>query len=100
MAVIAHTKLRGVTPEQYDAVRAEVGWLQDAPTGGLVHMTWWEGGDCHNLDAWGSEAAYGAFGEGLLGPAMAKLGIAAEPEVTFFPAHEVYAPKAATITAS
>ena len=100
MAVITHTLLPGVTPKQYDAVRREVGWLDRAPQGGVVHMTWWEGGDCHNLDAWESEAAYGAFGENLLGPAMAKIGIAVEPKVTFFPAHEVYVPQAATITAS
>ena len=99
MAVITHTLLSGVTPEQYDAVRAEVGWLDVAPAGGLIHMTWWEGGDCHSLDAWESEAAYGAFGETQVGPAMAKLGVAVEPEVTFFAAHEVYAPQAATVIA-
>jgi hypothetical protein len=99
MAVITHVLLSDVTPDQYDALRAEVGWLDAAPTGGLIHTTWWEGRDCHNLDAWESEAAYGAFGETRLGPAMAKLGIAVEPKVTFFPAHEVYAPKAATVTA-
>ena len=100
MAVITHTLLPGVTPEQYDAVRREVGWLDRAPRGGVIHMAWWEGGDCHNLDAWESEAAYGVFGETLLGPALAKIGIAVEPKVTFFPAHEVYAPAAATITAT
>ncbi|HUI03976.1 MAG TPA: hypothetical protein VLZ77_10565 [Acidimicrobiales bacterium] len=98
MAVVTHTVLSGVTPEQYDAVRAEVGWLEDAPAAGLVLMTWWEGGDCHNLDAGESEAASGAFGEGLLGPAMAKVGVTAEPAVTSFPAHEVYAPRALTVT--
>jgi hypothetical protein len=31
---------------------------------------------------------------------MAKVGITVEPEVTFHPAHWVFAPKAVTITAS
>jgi hypothetical protein len=48
----------GVTKEQYDQVRAEVGWLDEGPVGGLSHVTWWEGGDCHNADAWESEAAF------------------------------------------
>ena len=66
MPVIAHVVLRGVTPAQYDAVRAACGWLDDAPDGGLGHLAWWEGGDNHNMDAWESEEAFGRFGEELL----------------------------------
>lgn len=98
MAVVAHVILRGVSPEQYDAVRAEVGWLERQPVGGIAHIAWWEGGDNHNLDAWESEDAFNAFGNERLGPAMAKLGIPVAPEVTFHPAHEVYTPQAVTLT--
>ena len=98
MAVVAHIVLRGVSREQYDAVRAEVGWLERAPEGGYSHVTWWEGDDCHNIDAWKSESAFDAFGSDPLGPTMAKLGIAAPPEVTFHPAHEVYTPKSVKLT--
>ena len=98
MAVVAHVILRGVTREQYNAVRNEVGWLERVPDGGLSHLTWWEGADCHNMDAWESEDAFNAFGAERLGPAMGKLGIAVQPEVTFHPAHEVYAPRAITLT--
>ena len=98
MAVVAHVVLRGVSREQYDAVRAETGWLERAPAGGLCHVTWWEGDDCHNIDAWESEDAFTAFGADRLGPAMAKRWIAVQPEVTFHPAHEVYAPQAITLT--
>jgi hypothetical protein len=100
MAVIAHVVLRGVTREQYDAVRSAANWLNDLPEGGLSHVTWWEGDDCHNVDAWENEAAFGAFGETRLGPAMAQTGVAVTPEVTFHPAHEVFVPKAVTIKAS
>ena len=93
MAVVAHVILRGVSREQYNAVRAEVGWLEREPEGGLSHVTWWEGDDCHNLDAWESESAFNAFGADRLGPAMAKLGVASAPEVTFHNAHEVFTPK-------
>lgn len=98
MAVVAHVLLRGVSPEEYDRVRAEVGWLEQPPDGGYSHVTWWEGDDCHNVDAWESEAAFNAFGNDRLGPAMGKLGINAEPEVTFHPAHEVYTPQSVTLT--
>ena len=98
MPVIAHVVLRGVSPEEYDHVRAEVGWLERPPDGGYSHVTWWEGNDCHNIDAWESEAAFGAFAENRLGPAMAKLGIAVEPELTFHPAHEVYTPRSVKLT--
>jgi hypothetical protein len=98
MAVIAHVILRGVSPEQYDAVRAEVGWLENTPEGGLAHLAWWEGDDNHNMDAWTDEAAFGAFGETRLGPAMAKLGINVAPEVTFHAAHEVFTPETLRLT--
>jgi hypothetical protein len=51
LAVVAHVILRGVSKEQYDRVRAEVGWLERAPEGGISHVTWWKGDDCHNIDA-------------------------------------------------
>src|SRR6478736_2427121 len=98
MAVVAHVVLRGVTPEQYDSVRAEVGWLERAPVGGYSHVTWWEGADCHNIDAWESEAAFNAFGAERLGPAMAQVELAVQPEVTFHPAHEVFTPQSITLT--
>ncbi len=98
MPVIAHVLLPDVTKEQYDDVRAAVNWLNEHPNGGLSHVTWWEGGDCHNIDSWESEEAFQVFGETRLGPAMAKVGVDVEPVVTFHQAHEVFLPKAVTIT--
>jgi ketosteroid isomerase-like protein len=100
VAVIAEVTLRGITTEQYDAVRERARWLEEAPAGGLAHLTWWEGGDCHNSDAWDSEEAFQAFGQQRLGPAMAELGIDAPLEVAFHPAHEVYLPQRALHTAT
>ena len=98
MAVVAHVVLRGVSKEQYDQVRAEVAWLERPPDGGISHVTWWEGDDCHNIDAWEREAAFEAFGRDRPGPGMAKLGIDVQPEVTFHPAHEVYTPRSVSLT--
>jgi hypothetical protein len=98
MAVAVHVVIPGLSKEEYDQVRAEVGWLDRAPDGGILHLTWWDGEDCHNMDAWESEAAFAAFGETRLGPAMAKLGIDRPVEPTFHPAHEVFVPEAVTLT--
>jgi hypothetical protein len=100
MPVIAHVVLEGVSREQYDAVRAACGWLDKAPTGGLAHLAWWEGADNHNIDVWESEEAFAAFGQDRLGPAMAEVGVAIEPKVTFQAAHEVFLPEALTLTAT
>jgi len=97
MAVVVQVTLRGVTREQYDAVRTHAGWIEQPPAGGISHTTWWVGNDCHNLDAWESEAAFSAFGENRLGPALAAVGIATEPEVEMHTAHEVFTPRAGII---
>ena len=97
MAIAVHVTLRGVTKEQYDAVRAQAGWLEQPPGGGLSHVTWWEGEDCHNQDAWESEAAFAAFGEQRLGPAIAAAGIPVMPETTVHEAHEVLTPHAGIV---
>lgn len=98
MAVIANFILPGLSREDYDRVREAVDWLSNPPTGGIAHLTWWEGEDCYNVDVWEDDAAFASFTEDRLGPAMAELGLQVEPRVTFHPAHEVFAPKAVTIT--
>jgi hypothetical protein len=98
MAVVVHVVLRGVSRQQYDQVREAAGWLDKAPEGGISHLMWWEGPDCHNVDAWEDERAFDAFDQDRLGPAMEAVGVHAAPGVTIYPAHEVYVPAARTIT--
>ncbi len=100
MTIVCHMILPGVSRDQYDAVRAEVNWLQEPPAGRISHITWWEGDDCHNLDSCESEASFAAFGEGRLGPALAKVGVQVEPQAAFHQPHEVFVPRAVTITTS
>lgn len=97
MPVIAHVFIPGLTAEQYDQLRDIVGWIDSRPVGGIAHLAWSEADGLHGTDVWESEEAFAAFGQDRLGPAMAKLGIAAEPQVTFRPAHEVYLPEAVTL---
>jgi hypothetical protein len=98
MAVIAHVFIPGVSAEQYDKLRDVVGWLNEPPTGGILHTAWPTDGGMRGVDAWETPEAFAAFGQDRLGPALAELGISAEPEVTFEPAHEGFAPSAVTIT--
>ena len=100
MAVIAEVTLRGITRDEYDALRARTGWLERPPDGGVAHLTWWDGEDCHNMDGWESEAAFDAFSEQRLGPAMAALGMDKTPEVTFYPAHEIFTPRPGVVAAT
>lgn len=97
MALAVHVVIRGVTQDQYDAVRAADGWLDNPPAGGISHLTWWDGNDCHNMDAWESEANFQAFATTRLGPAMAKAGVDKQPEITMHEAHEAFAPAARTV---
>ncbi len=100
MAVIADFVLPGLSREDYDRLRAAVDWLNNPPIGGIAHVTWWDGDDCHNVDSWEDEAAMSAFIETRLAPAMAQLGIQVDPRITFHAAHEVFAPQAVRITAT
>lgn len=92
MAVVAHVIGRGLSREQFDAVRAAAGVLEQPPTGLLSHVTWWEGGDCHVIDAWESEEHFQDFAERRLTPAIQRAGVSLQPEATFHPAHEVIVP--------
>jgi hypothetical protein len=97
MAVVVEVTLAGVSADKYDALRAEVGWLDTPPTGGICHVVWVEGNDLRGLDVCESENAFHAFGQERIGPAMAKLGIDAQLQATFRDAHEVYVPEAITL---
>jgi hypothetical protein len=97
MAVITHVFIPGLTAEQYDRLRDVVGWLERPPAGGILHTAWKVDGGIRGTDAWESAEAFAAFGQDRLGPALAELGVAAEPEVTIESAHEVFAPNAVTI---
>ncbi|MEN3272602.1 MAG: hypothetical protein V7636_1363 [Actinomycetota bacterium] len=98
MAFAVEVVIPGLTKSQYDELRAKVGWLDTPPDGGMAHVAWWDGEDCHGVDVWESEAAFAAFAENRLGPGMAAIGVTADVVPVFHPAHEVFLPKALTLT--
>ena len=80
MSIIVSITLPGVSAAEYDSVRTLCNHLQVAPEGGQLHTVWWEGDACRIVDAWESDATFGAFAENILGPALAEAGVEAEAE--------------------
>jgi hypothetical protein len=89
MAVVLEVVFPGLSPAQYDQLKEKVGWVASPPVGGISHTVWWEGDDCHGIDVWESEEAWGAFGKERMGPAAAELGISIDSVPTFHEPHEV-----------
>jgi hypothetical protein len=52
MAVVLQVVFPGLTPRQYDQLKEEVDWVNSPPKGGISHLVWWEGNDCHGVDVW------------------------------------------------
>ena len=92
MATIMQMHWREATPEEYDRAREQVGWDRETPTGAKLHVSGFADDGLHVLDVWESEQAFNDFMEQRLGPAVAEIGIAGQPDVKFFPLHGVFAP--------
>lgn len=90
MAISMNMTWKDVTVEQYEAVRARVGWEVNHPPGGVVHTCWFEGSDMRVMDVWDSAEAFNAFVQERLMPAVAELGLPGEPHVVIHPAHALF----------
>ena len=80
----------GVTPDQYDKIREEVGWESDVADGSIFHVAWFEDDALRVLDVWESAEDYQAFIDARLMAGVGKVGMAGEPAVTVHPAHRVF----------
>ena len=89
MAIVLELVFPKLTRDQYDQLKSRVGWVDSPPTGGISHVVWWEGDDCHGIDVWESQQAWQAFGEERMGPAAAELGIVMEATPVFHDPHEI-----------
>ena len=100
MAFMMKYEWKGVTPAQYDAVRAKVGWLDTPPPGGRVHVVAFNAEGLQLTDVWDSIEEFEAFLKDRLESAIAEVDIPGEPTVEFIPLHEVYVPVGSTILAT
>ncbi|WP_344073775.1 hypothetical protein [Streptomyces crystallinus] len=87
MAVVLSLSWAGVTPEQYDAVRDAVGWEEQAPDGGCLHVAWFDSGALHVTDVWESQEDFERFFAERLAPAVEKIGIVGQPDTQLLPLH-------------
>jgi len=92
MAIAMFMTWNGVTPEQYEATRALVGWERDLAPGGLFHVAGFDGDTLRIADVWESAEDFQRFVDGRLMPGVAQVGIAGEPEVHIVPVHELFTP--------
>ena len=58
MATIMLMHWREATAEQYDQVRAKIGWDRDVPDGAKLHVCGFADDGMHILDVWESEQAF------------------------------------------
>jgi hypothetical protein len=68
MAVVLEVVFPGLTRESYDQLKSKVGWVDSPPDGGISHVVWWEGDDCHGVGVWESLQAWERFGQDRMGP--------------------------------
>jgi len=88
MAVGIEIKLPGVKVEEFDRVDA----LIDARGNHLDGLIFSGSGPTDDgwrvVDFWESRAHFDAFAAERIGPAVAKVGVAIQPEIDEFPIHE------------
>ena len=92
MAVAMHMHWPGVDADQYDRLKDLVGWEREAPEGGILHVTSFSPQGAHIFDVWESQEAFQRFTEDRLMPGVRELGIQGEPDVQFYPVHDLFTP--------
>ena len=95
MAVGLRLKFGGGTQEQYDTVHRHINVDGDPPPGLIFHSAGPIDGGWGVIDVWESRAAFDAFIEGRLGPAVGELGEDAfqgPPDIKEFPVHHYTKP--------
>jgi hypothetical protein len=92
MATVMRVRWEGVTEDQYEQTRKQVGWDRDIPDGAKLHVAGFSDGGLKVLDVWESAEAFQAFRDQRLGPAVQQIDIQGEPDVSFYPMHACFAP--------
>jgi hypothetical protein len=97
MAILLLMEWPGVTEAQYEAAMRELNMDMDPPIGGVIHQAAFTGSGLRVVDVWESEAAFQAFAEMRIMPAVRKVGITSEPRVEVAPLHNLYVPTLSSI---
>ena len=90
MPTVIMQKWDGLTPEQYDQLRAHVQWDRDIPAGMTYHVASYDQDTLYMTDVWDSEEQFGAFVQTRIIPGLQHLGIQGMPESIVTQTHEVF----------
>jgi hypothetical protein len=100
MAIMVIIEWEGLTPEQYDRLRAAVGWLEHAPVGGRCHVVAFGDDGVRMTDVWDSAEDLQSFVDGRLMPEVRNLGLPDQARLTVLPLHELSVPEGDQILAT
>jgi hypothetical protein len=92
MPIVMNMRWDGVTPEQYDAAREQVGWEQHGPEGGLIHIASFTDEGLRVTDVWETAEDFNRFVERRLMPVVREIGIEGEPDVAISGMHAIWNP--------
>jgi hypothetical protein len=93
MATVMAMRWDGVTQEQYDAVMERLRLDEDPPDGGMFHLAGPGEGGWRVVDVWESQEHFERFMNERLAATTQEVGLQGEPQVEFFPLHNVWAPR-------
>ncbi|MEK7215199.1 MAG: hypothetical protein AAB289_06360 [Chloroflexota bacterium] len=88
MAVAVFVEVPGVTAAQYDAMITDTWPGGHLPSGALFHLAGPWQGNWRVVDMWESAEAFDTFVKTILGPAMQKAGVTAQPKIEIWPVHK------------
>jgi hypothetical protein len=92
MAMAQILEFSGVGPDKYDAVRRELGWVDNnsAPAGLLAHAAGATADGFYVIEWWESVSDWDTFLATRLQPAFQKVGGMPQPKTTHFEVHGRY----------
>jgi hypothetical protein len=92
MATVMLMEWPGVIVDEYNRVMKELDLDAKTPAGGVFHVAGFTGNTLHVLDVWDSQQAFEKFQQDRLVAAVQKVGIKTQPNVQFYPVHNMYVP--------
>jgi hypothetical protein len=80
MAIVAYFHETGMTRDDYEQLRAKVGWEHNKPAGVQLHIASFDAdGALHVVDVWDSPEQLMSFFQERLSPVFAELGVTPAP---------------------
>jgi len=94
MAIMMVMEWPNVTAAQYDELKRITNFENDWPDGGLFHVAAIDGDKLRVTDVWESPEKFQAFVDSRLMPAVQQMGVTSQPNISIYPAHNVFNPGA------